>query len=277
MKPAPFNYVRPQSLDQALRLLADAKDDALLLAGGQSLLPLLGLRMASAKTVIDIGRLDALRHVEERGDAVVLGAAVTHAEIEDGVVPDPGRGLMRRVATRIAYRAIRNQGTIGGSVAMADPAADWPVCLIALEAKARIAGPSGERTIALADLIEDVYTTSLGRDEIITAFEIPRLAAAAKVGVAKMARKTGAFAMSHAIAILNDGERKARIVLGGAASKAICLSRTSEIAQSREASEADLAAAVAADLAQVMTEPDEYALRLHRAIALRALAEARGR
>lgn len=277
MKPAPFDYVRPQSLEEAVRVLADAGEDVLALAGGQSLLPLLALRMASVRMLVDIGRLDALRQVEDTGDNVVIGAAVTHAEIEDGRVPDPGRGLMKRVAARIAYRAIRNQGTIGGSVAMADPAADWPACLIALEAKARIVGPKGSRMVPVADLIQDIYTTSLARGELIVAFEIPRLDAGVKTGLAKVARKTGAFAMSLAIAVVDDGPRAARVVLAGAGNRAVRLPMTSDVMQSSTLPESVLRDAIGRDLAQSMDAIDDYAIRLHSAVVLRAIAEARSK
>ena len=124
---------------------------------------------------------------------------------------------MRRIAGRIAYRAVRNQGTIGGSVALADPAADWPACLIALRRQgARRRAKRRAHRRRSPNLIEDIYTTTLAPDEIIVGFEIPRLEAAARSGFAKVARKTGAFAMSLAIAVVNDGARAARVVLGGA-------------------------------------------------------------
>lgn len=275
MKPAAFDYLRPASLDEAIQALSGAQEDAMALAGGQSLLPLLSLRMSSVGRLVDIGRLDALRHVEDAGSHVVIGAAVTHSEIEDGRVPDPGRGLMKRMAARIAYRAVRNQGTIGGSVAMADPAADWPVCLIALEAKARITGAKRQRTVPVADLIEDIYTTSLARDEIIVSFEVPRLDAAAKTGVAKVSRKTGAFAMSLAVAVINDGSRGARVVLAGAGSRAVRLAATSQLLQAHDTPDTTLRAAIARDLAETAGELDDYSIRLHSAVVLRAIAEAR--
>lgn len=275
MKPAAFGYVRPANLDEAIHVLANAKDETMLLAGGQSLLPLLGLRLTSVGRLVDIGKLDTLRQVHDAESHVVIGAAVTHSEIEDGHVPDPGRGLMRRMAARIAYRAVRNQGTIGGSIAMADPAADWPVCLIALQAKARIAGAKGWRSVPVADLIEDIYTTSLAHDEIIVAFEIPRLDVVAKTGVAKVARKTGAFAMSLAVAVMNDGASGDRVVLAGSGSRAVRLPVTSGLLQSEGSSEASLRDAIFQDLAQPFGEIDDYSLRLHSAVVMRAIAEAR--
>ncbi len=274
MKPAPFEYVRADTVEDAVRVLAGAADDALPLAGGQSLLPLLGLRMAAPRILVDIGRIADLHRAEDLGDRVLVGAATTHAEIEDGTIPDPGRGLMRNVAKRIAYRAVRNQGTIGGSVAMADPAADWPACLLALEADARVVGPGGARTVALPDLVEDVYTTSLRPGEIIVAFEVPHLDAGARTGLAKVSKKTGAFAMSIAIAILNDGGRPARVVLAGAGPKAIRLPATSDLVQSASPTEREVRSAVARDLEESGAAIDDYALRLHGAVVMRALAEA---
>jgi carbon-monoxide dehydrogenase medium subunit len=277
MKPAPFDYVRPASLDEALQALAGGSDDTMPLAGGQSLLPLLGLRMTTVSRLVDIGRLDILRQVEDAGSHVIIGAAVTHAEIEDGRVPDLGRGLMQRMARQIAYRAVRNQGTIGGSVAMADPAADWPVCLVALNARARIAGIGGRRTVPICDLIEDIYTTLLAREEIIVDFEVPRLGAKAKTGVAKVSRKTGAFAMSLAVAIVDDNGQDNRVVLGGAGGKAARLATTSERMCAENVSEAALREAIRRDLGELGGDLDDYSIRLHVAVTLQAIAEARAR
>lgn len=275
MKPAPFDYIRPSSLDDALCYLADAPDEVMPIAGGQSLLPLLALRMTSVAKLVDIGGLAELRAVLETDQHVVLGAAVTHAEIEDGHMPDPSQGLMRRIAHHIGYRAVRNQGTIGGSVVLADPAADWPVCLIALRARALIVGPNGRRSVPVADLIEDIYTTSITREELLVAFEIPRVHPAAKTGVAKVAHKTGAFAMSHAIAVANDADNEARVVLGGAGKKAFILAETSSLFHAGETQEVTLRRAITHDLAAAADTLDAYQIRLHSAVVLRAIAQAR--
>ena len=271
MKPAPFAYSRPASLDDALRLLA-AGDDAMPIAGGQSLVPLLALRMSAGERLVDIGRLDALRQVAETVTSVIVGAGITHAEIEDGRVPDPANGLMRRIAGGIAYRAIRNQGTIGGSVALADPAADWPSCLTALRAVAKIVGPTGERMLSVADLIQGVYSTALERSELIIAFDIPKLAPSARVGFAKVARKTGAFAMSLAVAVVNGADT--RIVLGGAGTRPLILVHTSQALAAADASDATLRQAIVRDL-DAIDDIDAYARRLHTATILRAIAETR--
>jgi aerobic carbon-monoxide dehydrogenase medium subunit len=273
MKPAPFDYTRAQSVDEAIGLIASGAGDVMPIAGGQSLVPLLALRMTAPERLVDIGRLEALRHVFESASHVGIGAGVTHAEIEDGRAPDPAKGLMRRIAAGIAYRAVRNQGTIGGSVALADPAADWPACLIALQAKARIAGPKGERSMLVDDLIEGIYSTKLARGELIIAFDIPKLAASARTGVGKVARKTGAFAMSLAIAVHDGASAATRVVLGGAGSKPICLLQTSRLLREKAAAESALRETIAQDLDAIDAELDAYARRLHTATLLRAIAE----
>ncbi len=275
MKPAPFDYVRASSVHEAVKLITAADGDVMPIAGGQSLVPLLALRMTTVEQLVDIGRIDALRQVNETASHVTIGAGVTHAEIEDGRVPDPANGLMRRIAAGIAYRAVRNQGTIGGSVALADPAAAWPACLIALQAQARIAGPNGERSLLVEDLIEGIYSTKLERGELIVSFDIPRLAGSARTGVAKVARKAGAFAMSLAIAVHDGASAATRVVLGGAGSRPVCLAQTSETLRGKVITESALRESIARDFDAVDGELDGYARRLHTATVLRAIAEAR--
>jgi carbon-monoxide dehydrogenase medium subunit len=125
MKPAPFDYARPSSLADAIALLASDELSLKLLAGGQSLGPMLNLRLVQPDLLVDITAVPELRRAEADGDGVLIGACVTHADIEDGRVPDPTEGVLPAVARGIAYRAVRNRGTIGGSLAHADPAADW--------------------------------------------------------------------------------------------------------------------------------------------------------
>jgi carbon-monoxide dehydrogenase medium subunit len=146
MKPARFEYVRPSTLAQAVGALAGAAD-ARVMAGNQSLGPMLNLRIARPTLVVDISRLSELRRVETDDTGITIGACVTHSAIEDGEAPDAANGLMRRVAGGIAYRAVRNRGTIGGSLAHADPAADWPPVLMALDAEVNIRGPKGGRSL----------------------------------------------------------------------------------------------------------------------------------
>ena len=161
MKSAPFDYVRPKTVAEASALLAQDGITTAAIAGGQSLIPMLNLRAAQADLLVDLSRLDELKAVSETPQSLQIGALTTHAAIEDGKIPDRFDGLMRRVAGTISYRAVRNHGTIGGSVALADPAADWPGCLIALGATVRIAGRNGTRQQPVADFVQGLYATSL--------------------------------------------------------------------------------------------------------------------
>jgi hypothetical protein len=163
MKPAAFDYVRPKSLDEAVGILSaaagDAQVEAQVMAGGQSLVAMMNLRVAAPDLLVDIARLEELRAVSETSDHVVLGACVTHAAIEDGLVPDPSRGLMPDVASNLAYRAVRTRGTLGGSLALSDPAADWPAVMSALAAQVMLRGPAGERSVDAVDFATGVYET----------------------------------------------------------------------------------------------------------------------
>ena len=163
MKPAAFDYARPASIAEALQMLA-ARPDAKVLAGGQTLGPMLNLRLAQPALLVDITRIPELAAVSEDADAVTIGATVTHAAIEDGRVPDPTGGFLAKVARGIAYRAVRTRGTIGGSLAHADPAADWLSCLAALGAEVVIAG--SKRNAArepLARFVRGALETGAGR------------------------------------------------------------------------------------------------------------------
>src|SRR5947208_8940656 len=151
MKSAAVDYVRPRSLAEAAALLAKHRAEARVIAGGQSLVAMMNLRVAAPGLLIDISRLPELSTASDDADAVTVGACVTHAAIEDGRVTDLSRGLMPRVAASLAYRAIRNRGTIGGSLALSDPAAEWPAVLTALNAVVMLCGPGGRRPVKCAE------------------------------------------------------------------------------------------------------------------------------
>ncbi|MCW5625040.1 MAG: FAD binding domain-containing protein [Burkholderiales bacterium] len=214
MKAPAFDYERPVDVDGALRLLAEGGDDAKLIAGGQSLGPLLNLRLARPALLIDVRMLDEMREISASDNAVVLGAAVTHARIEDGNAPDPAGGLLRYVARGIAYRAVRNRGTIGGSLAHADPAADWVNLMALLDATLIVRSTAAERTIAAVDLVAGPLSTVLAADEMIVAVRIPKLSGSARVGWFKFNRKPGEFAEAIC-GIVDDPERDVRRLLVG--------------------------------------------------------------
>jgi aerobic carbon-monoxide dehydrogenase medium subunit len=214
MKPAPFEYARPSSLADALALLASEERVVKPLAGGQSLGPMLNLRLAQPDLLVDLTALPELRRAEEGGDGVVIGACVTHADIEDGRVPDPTGGALPEVARRVAYRAVRNRGTIGGSLAHADPAADWISALAALGAEVIVRGPAGPRRVPVERFMAGAFETALAPGELLEAIRVPRLSPRRRWGFYKFCRKAGEYA--HAIgAVLVDPERAVcRAVIG---------------------------------------------------------------
>jgi carbon-monoxide dehydrogenase medium subunit len=274
MKPAAFEYNRPGTLAEATRLLAAGDGSAMPIAGGQSLLVLMGLRLTMIDRLVDVSRLPELREVHDDGRHVFIGAATTHAMIEDGKIPDPSAGLMSRVAGKIAYRAIRNLGTIGGSVALADPAADWPACLIALGAEVRIAGPDGQRWESVAGFVTGAYETILVPAEIVLGFRIPHRASL-RWGTSKVSRKSGAFADSMAVYVEAAGDEP-RAALAGTSSHACVLPRVGQYAKNHATLDpARLRAVILQDLAEVAPDADAYQLRCHVATVSRAMAEAR--
>ena len=269
MKPAAFEYVRPKGLAEAIAILSAAAGDAQVMAGGQSLVAMMNLRVASPDLVIDIARLDELRAVSEASDHVSLGACVTHAAIEDGLVPDPSRGFMASVATNLAYRAVRTRGTLGGSLALSDPAADWPTVMSALDAQIVLRGPGGERRVAAVAFATGIYETVRAADEIIASIRIPKLSARGRCGYSKFCRKSGEFANSIAAVVHDPARDYARVVLGAVDGPPIVLERTSALLLAGEPGACQ--AAVADDLEQQAF--DDFQASLHAAIASRALRQ----
>ena len=206
MKPVAFDYERPVMLSDAANLLGRSSGFAKILAGGQSLGAMLNLRLAQPDLLVDITSIPELTTVTDAGDHLEIGACVTHADIEDGRVADHFGGLLRQVAGRIAYRPVRNRGTIGGSIAHADPAADWLSALALIDAKAVVWSRKGIRMIAVADLVVSSFTTVLQPDDLIQSVRVPKLSAGARWGFYKFSQKAGEFA--HAIGgVLNDPDR----------------------------------------------------------------------
>lgn len=214
MKPAPFHYARAASLDQATRLLGELGGAAKALAGSQSLGPMLNLRIAQPEMLVDITSIPELAAVTEHRDHVEIGACITHADIEDGRIPDPSLGLLSRVAGGIAYRAVRNRGTIGGSLAHADPAADWVSVMPLLGTELLTRSPRGHRAIAADRLMVSSFVTTLEPDELICAIRVPKLSARSRWGFCKFNQKVGEFA--HAIGgVLYDPDNgRYRAVIG---------------------------------------------------------------
>jgi carbon-monoxide dehydrogenase medium subunit len=214
MKPVAFDYQRPADVKQAVSLLAASDGAGKIMAGGQSLGPMLNLRLAQPSLLVDVRNLESLREVKLTDDALVLGACTTHAAIEDGLVPDVTRGFMQRVAHDIAYRAVRNRGTIGGSLCHADPAADWVSAMMLLSAVMIVEGPAGALEIEAEQFVIGAFTTTLADDEMLTAIRIPRLSGAARWGWYRFRRKPGEFAEALSGVLVDPERGVCRAVIG---------------------------------------------------------------
>jgi aerobic carbon-monoxide dehydrogenase medium subunit len=229
MKPAPFAYERPSDLNAALALMAQADGITKIIAGGQSLGPMLNLRLVEPDLIIDISGLSELKQAERSGGELVIGACVTHGDIEDGRIPDVTRGAMQRVAGAIAYRAVRNRGTIGGSLGHADPAADWVSALSALDAKLTLRSLEGARSVAINDFILGPLESALLPGEIVEAIRVPAMAASAQWGYFKSCRKTGEFADAIGAVLIDPDAGTARVVIGALEAAPILVENAAEL------------------------------------------------
>lgn len=241
MKPAAFSYARPTSWPEAIALVAGGARPG---AGTQSLGPLLNLRLAQPGTIADLRHLPDYAGVTVVGDVVRIGAGTTHAAIEDGVVPGRVGEIMAGVARRIAYRPVRNRGTIGGSLAHADPAADWVAVLPALGGAAVALGPNGERRIALGKFVTGIFETALAPDELLRAVEVPVLPAAPRWGHWKFCRKVGEFSKATAC-VLGVAGVAPRAVLAALDGPPLVIEDASALLADPEAEAARLVAAFA--------------------------------
>ena len=194
MVPGPFEYFAPLSLTDAVKFLSEHRDDVKILSGGQSLLPLMKMRLAKPAFVVDIGRLPGLDQIAEEDNHLVIGGLVTHTQIEDSNLLKSKCPLLPQTATTIADVQVRNRGTIGGSIAHADPAGDWPAAVVALDAEIRIFGPNGERWVKCDEFFLGLLMSVLEPDEIVTAVKVP-VTGADKTAYLKAAPRSSGFAV----------------------------------------------------------------------------------
>jgi carbon-monoxide dehydrogenase medium subunit len=270
MKPAAFDYKRARTLPEAAEFLAAGNGDAKILAGGQSLVPMLNLRLARPHILVDIKRAEGLRDLVGDDNVMSIGAGWTHAEIEDGAFEDPTRGLMPHVARGIAYRAVRNRGTIGGSLAHADPAADWISTMAALGATLVSQGADGDKRRLFADgFLEGAFQTRLGANEVLIAIETPRLTNTARWGYYKICRKSGEFANAIGVAILDSQGGLSRVVAGATNGPPLLLPETAKLLADQGASVAG--DRVDAEIASLMPGRDAIARLLYATAVRRAL------
>jgi aerobic carbon-monoxide dehydrogenase medium subunit len=271
VKPAPFTYVRPKSLAEAVALLGQRGARAL--AGGQSLLPMLNLRLAPVEQLVDLSGLLELRATRDGGGSIFYGAMTSHAAFEDGEVPDASNGLMRFVAGQFAFRAVRNRGTIGGAIALADPAADWLATAVALDARLHLIGAEGRRIVAAEEFVLGPYLTNLRDGELIETIEVPKRPTSERWGHVKVAMKIGEYAESLAIALTDRKVGRARLVLGAADGAPILFSEIAQRALSGAQSD-ELRFAVRQALLAADRDFTPAKLAMHTTTLLRALAQA---
>jgi aerobic carbon-monoxide dehydrogenase medium subunit len=194
VKPAPFAYQKARSLDEAVALLGEHAD-ARLLAGGQSLIATLNMRLSAPSLLVDINGIGGLDRIDVKGGMVEIGALVRHALAERSETIAKHVPLIARAMPHIAHPAIRNRGTLGGSVAFADPAAELPACLLALDGEVEATGPQGKRTIKAQDFFKGLFETALSPQDVLTAIRLPAASADTRVGFAELARRHGDYAI----------------------------------------------------------------------------------
>lgn len=201
MKAPAFAYAKPPTLAEALALLAHHGDDAKLLAGGQSLVATLNMRLSSPAILIDVTGLPGLGDIALAGAALRIGALTTHRQIEHSKLVAECVPLLAQAAPHIAHVAIRNSGTIGGSIAFADPAAEWPACALAMDATFVLAAPAGERKVPARAFFQGLYTTAMGAGEMLTAIEFPILGSGYRSAFLELARRHGDYAIAGVAAV----------------------------------------------------------------------------
>ena len=284
MKPAKFDYHAPTSVDEALALLQRYAGDAKILAGGQSLVPLLNFRLSRPAALVDLNRIPALAYIKEEGGQVRLGAMTRQRTIEFSPVVKERLPLLAEATRWVGHLPIRTRGTIGGSIAHADPSAEYPAVLTALEGQVVARGPGGERVIAAKDLFQTYLTTSLGADEILVEVRMPAMPAGAGYALEEFARRHGDFAIvGIAAMIVRQGPRctMARLATAGTGPVPVRLRAAEEILERDGLGEAAIEAA--ARRAAELVSPDadihasaDYRRHLTGVLTKRAITRALG-
>jgi carbon-monoxide dehydrogenase medium subunit len=283
MKSSAFEYAAPRSVAEAVALLRTQDGEAKILAGGQSLMPLLAMRLARPSLLVDLGRIEGLDYVREESGVIAIGAMTTKSTIERSDLVRTRQPLFHEATRLIGHPQIRNRGTVGGSMAQADPAAEYPAAALALDAKMRVVGGAGERSIDAADFFVSTLTTALAPDEILIEVRVPMLAPGTGWSMLEVSRRHGDFAMAGtAVTVALDGgrARSARIVLFGVGPVPV-RARAAEQAVAGQKPAAAAWASAAAQARDVVEEPlsDHHASAAYRrhlagVLVERALAEA---
>ncbi len=281
MKPPPFAYARPATVDEACALLAEHGYDAKLLAGGQSLMATLNMRLSSPEILVDINRIDELAGISVDGGTLRIGAMTRHVDVETSPEVAEHAPLIAQAMPHIAHAAIRNRGTFGGSIAFADPAAELPACAVALGASFVLRSTSGARTVGADDFFHGLYETEMAPEEIMTAIEIPVIAPDYRSAFMELARRHGDYAMVGIVihARLSGGViGDAKLVYFAAGERPVVANAAAAAIEGKAPSDETFEAAAAA-LGDDLDPPSDLnadpATRLHlaRVITRRALAQ----
>lgn len=283
MYPAPFQFHRAASVEDAIGLLQTYGDDAKLIAGGHSLLPVMKLRLAAPEHLIDISRIDSLRGVTDAGDHLVIGAMTTHQAIARDDLIRAHVPVLAETADLVGDRQVRNRGTIGGALAHADAAADYPAAILALEAELVATGPNGTRTIPAGEFFLDLLTTALEPNEVLTEIRIPKLPGRTGAIYQKLANQASGYAVAGVAAVITLGDdgtvASARIGVTGTGVSATRASAAEAALTGKAPDEATIKAA--ADLADQGIDPlsdlsasAEYRLAVTKGLARRAITKA---
>jgi carbon-monoxide dehydrogenase medium subunit len=284
MKPAPFEYAAPTSVGEALSLLAGSGPDARPLAGGQSLVPAMAFRLARPSLLVDLGRIPGLRGLRADDDGgVVAGAMTRHRDFETSALVQERLPLVHAAMRQVAHLPIRSRGTIGGSLAHADPAGDWPALCLACDAELTLVSTGGVRILRTADFLRGVYDTALEHGELVSEIRFPGWPRGRRWGLQKMARRLGDFALVGVACVVDlDAAGRcaaSRIVVHGAADRALEVPAASALLDARRPDAGTLAAAARAAAASVPARGDLHADAAYRselieALTLRALQQA---
>lgn len=268
MKPAPFEYVRPASLVDALEVLHQHGDDAKVLAGGQSLVPMMNFRLARPAVLVDLNGLPELAYIRVNGDGLALGAMTRQREIEKSTVVRERSPLLAEATPLIGHLPIRTRGTIGGSLVHADPAAEYPVVMVALDAEFTVARKGGSRRVAAADFFRTYLSTAIEPDEILTEVRVPGLPPHARVAFLEISRRHGDFALVAAAAVVEvDGGGRivsARVALGGVGPTPVRARPAEAMLMGQYPTKALLGAAAATVMAQTDPPDDIHASAEYR-------------
>jgi aerobic carbon-monoxide dehydrogenase medium subunit len=281
--PLSFDYELAESVDHAIELLGQHGEEAKLLAGGHSLLPIMKLRLAAPTVLVDLGRVEELKYVRDEGDTIAIGAMTRHCDVERNELLQEQCGLLAYTASLVGDPQVRHRGTIGGSISHGDAASDLPSALLALDGQLVIRGPSGERTVAAGNFFQDYLQTDLAPDEVLTEIRVPKLGSNAGWSYKKFNRRAQDWAVVGAAAVVERSD-------GTVSSARIGLTNMGSTPLRATAAESALSGADASSVAEATRNADEgtspssdiaasseYRRHLARVLSRRAVEEALGR